>query len=563
MPINFIEKWQAFSFDMLCKQLSFGIKIGCVKLREKIPWSPVLLALATLLLTQLPYLFAAASAGSQYRFAGFLFNPLDGFSYLAKMEQGWLGAWRFRLAYSADPGQGAYLFLFYIFLGHLARWLSLSILLTYHLARLFGSVFMLWALYRFFGKVFPQTRSRQIAFALAVLGSGMGWLAVPFGAVTSDFWVAEAYPFLSAFSTPHFSIGLGLLLELLAPLAESVDEPPLHAVWSHARVLLLAFLLGILSPFGVVIAAVVCAGMLVWRAVDQWSHARLEIRTILRLPASGRLIWIGLGGGPWLFYDYWVANHDPVLNGWNAQNLTPSPPIWDLFLAISPVLLLALFSLRGALRENQRGLHLLMIWSGLGLVLLYLPLGLQRRFLMGIFVPLSGLAAVGIQRWSQRTRRSPVFLTGLTLLASMPTLAIIFLGTWQAIKSHDALLYLTQGESQALQWLDGHTPSGALVLAAPQTGAFIPAFTGRRVIYGHPFETVNAIQEKANLEHFFQAVPDAWDTSRAGKFLAQRQVDYVWFGPREQQLGGLPAGLSLTQVYSKEGIVLYHVQPTP
>jgi hypothetical protein len=563
MPINFIEKWQAFSFDMHCKQLSFGIKISCVKLPSKIPWLPVLLALATLLFTQLPYLFATVNAGSQYRFAGFLFNPLDGLSYLAKMEQGWLGAWRFRLPYSADPGQGAYLFLFYIFLGHLARWLSLSTLMTYHLARLFGSAFMLWALYRFFGKVFPQTRLRQTAFALAALGSGIGWLAVPFGALTSDFWVAEAYPFLSALSTPHFSLGLGLLLELLAPLAESVDEPLSQTVWSHAGVLLLAFLLGILSPFGVVIAMVVCAGVLIWRVVDHWRRARLEIRTIWKMPAFVRLIWIGLGGGPWLFYDYWVVNHDLVLNGWNAQNLTPSPAIWDLFLAVSPVLLLALFGLRSAVRENQRGLYLLVIWSGLDLILLYLPFGLQRRFLMGIFVPLSGLAAVGIQRLSQRIRRSPVFLTGLTLLVTMPTLAIIFLGIWQAIKSHDARLYLTQGESQALQWLDGHTPSRALVLAAPQTGAFIPAFTGRRVIYGHPFETVNAVHEEANLEHFFQAVPDAWDATQAGQFLALRQVDYVWFGPREQQLGGLPAGLNLTQVYSYGGIVVYHVQPTP
>ncbi len=563
MSINFIEKWQAFSFDMRWVQLSFGIKIGCVKLPEKTPWLPVLLALATLLFTQLPYMFAAANAGSQYRFAGFLFNPLDGLSYLAKMEQGWLGAWRFRLPYSADPGQGAYLFLFYIFLGHLARWLNLSILLTYHLARLFGSIFMLWALYRFFGKVFPQTRLRQTAFALAALGSGVGWLAVPLGALTSDFWVAEAYPFLSALSTPHFAIGLGLLLELLAPLAQSEDEPLSQTIWSHAGVLLLAFLLGILSPFGVVIAAVVCAGVVIWRGIDQWRRARLEIRTIWKMPAFVRLIWISLGGGPWLFYDYWVVNHDSILNGWNAQNITPSPAIWDLFLAVSPVLLLALFGLRSALRENQRGLQLLVIWSGLELILLYLPFGLQRRFLMGIFVPLSGLAAVGIHRLSQRIHRSPVFLTGLTLLVTMPTLAMIFLGMWQAIKSHDARLYLTQGESQALQWLDGNTPSRALVLAAPQTGAFIPAFTGRRVIYGHPFETVNAVQEKANLEHFFQAAPDAWDANRAGQFLAYRQVDYIWFGPREQQLGGLPAGLNLTQVYTYGGIVVYHVQPAP
>lgn len=545
------------------KQLSFSIKIGGVKPPQKIPWVPALLALATLLLTQLPYLYAALSAGSQYKFTGFLFNPLDGLSYFAKMHEGWLGAWRFRLPYSADPGQGAYLFLFYIFLGHLARWTHLSILLTYHLARFLGSVFMLWALYRFFGKVFSVSSMRQTAFALAVLGSGIGWLAVPFGVVTSDFWVAEAYPFLSAFSTPHFAIGLGLLLELLAPLAQRVNGALPQGLWVHARVIILAFLLGILSPFGVVIAVMVCAGMVARLAIARWGQTWREIRTILGAPEFIRLICIGVGGGPWLLYDYWVVNHDPVLYGWNAQNLTPSPAIWDLFLALSPALLLAIFGLRDILRKDNRGLHLLVIWSGLGLVLLYLPFGLQRRFLMGIFVPITGLAAVGIQHWSQRSRRSPVYLTVLTLLASMPTLAFLFLGIRQIIQQHDAHFYLSRGESQALQWLDDHTPSGALVVASPQTGAFIPAYTGRRVIYGHPFETVNALQEESNLENFFQAGSHAWDAHQDMQFLLQRQADYVWVGPRERQLGGLPAGLNLSPAYSQDGIDVYYVRKAP
>jgi hypothetical protein len=555
-------KWQAFTFDMHPWQLSFGIKMDGVKLRAKIPWWPIILAFGTLSLTQLPYLLAAGGAGSQYSFAGFLLNPLDGLSYLAKMQQGWQGSWRFHLPFSSDPGQGAYLFLFYIFLGHLARWTHLSILLTYHLARFIGSIFMFWALYRFFAKVFPETQSSQTAFTLAVLGSGVGWLAVPFGAVTSDFWVAEAYPFLSAFSAPHFSIGLGILLELLAPLAIGARASP-PGFWALARLPVLAFLLGILSPFGIVIAGLAYAGMAAWQAAGDVRRGRLSIRMIWGNPVVRDMIWIGLAGGPWLLYDYWIASHDPVLSGWNAQNLTPSPPVWDLFLALSPVLLLAIFSKSDVRRKNFSGLRLLVIWSGLGLVLLYLPFGLQRRFLMGLFVPLCGLAAVGIQRLSQRSQRSLAFWTGLTLLASLPTLAIIFLGIRQAIQDHDAQLYLTRGESQALQWLDNHAAASALVLSAPQTGAFIPAFTGRRVIYGHPFETVHAAQEEANLQHFFQDAPDAWNARQASQFLAQRQVDYVWVGPRELQLGGLPPGLKLTPAYSKDGVVLYDARQTP
>ncbi len=62
----------------------------------------------------LPFLAGQILAGNGHVFGGFLLNPLDGNSYLAKMRLGLEGEWRFRLPYTAEPGEGAYLFLFYI-----------------------------------------------------------------------------------------------------------------------------------------------------------------------------------------------------------------------------------------------------------------------------------------------------------------------------------------------------------------------------------------------------------------------------------------------------------------
>ena len=93
-----------------------------------------------LLLITLPYLYAARAAGSEYVFGGFLFNPLDGNTYLAKMYEGWRGDWRFTLPFTAQRGQGTFIYPFYIFLGHLARWLDLSLPFVYHLARLLDGV---------------------------------------------------------------------------------------------------------------------------------------------------------------------------------------------------------------------------------------------------------------------------------------------------------------------------------------------------------------------------------------------------------------------------------------
>ena len=126
-------------------------------------------------------------------------------------------------------------------------------------------------------------------------------------------------------------------------------------------------------------------------------------------------------------------------------------------------------------------------------------------------------------------------------------------GAW----SRDPLLYLTRGEAQGLEWLEANTDLHALVLASPQTGLFIPAHTGRRVLYGHPFETVNAQAEKAAVTDFFARL--ALDPAAARGFLSEREVDVVFYGPRERLLGPPPdtAGSGLELAYSASGVSIY------
>ena len=50
---------------------------------------------------------------------------------------------------------------------------------------------------------------------IVILGSGLGWIAAFFQQSTSDLWVAEAYPFLSAYTNPHFPLAIALMLFLL------------------------------------------------------------------------------------------------------------------------------------------------------------------------------------------------------------------------------------------------------------------------------------------------------------------------------------------------------------
>ncbi len=174
----------------------------------------ILIVIGILFALAFPYALAALNAKPDHVFVGFLLNPVDGSSYLAKMQQGWAGDWQFTLPFTAERSQGAYLFLYYIFLGHLARWFQLPILLVFHFARLFNSGILLFSLFTFLKRLFPARPDLvRNAFLLAACGSGMGWLpAMMGGYMPFDFWVAEAYPFLSMYSNPHFPLGLSLLV---------------------------------------------------------------------------------------------------------------------------------------------------------------------------------------------------------------------------------------------------------------------------------------------------------------------------------------------------------------
>ena len=510
---------------------------------------PYRIAILVLLLISLPYFTAWAAAGPEHTFGGFLLNPGDGNSYLAKMYEGWRGDWRFSLPFTADPGHGAYLFTFYLGLGHLARLTGLSLILTFHLARLLAALVLLWALWRFLQSLLPQSRHIRLVYALTCLGLGMGWLAFPTGAVTSDFWVAEAYPFLSAYANPHFALSLAILVWFFTFPTAPGDEAqlPRHNTWAWAVAAILASaVLGSISAFGLVLGLAIMGLLLVLRALGCWRTARSSspgvagLVSALRTDASfgqilTRLVCMLVGGAPVVLYSFWAIRLDPILAAWDAQNLTPTPPLWDLLLAFSPALILAILGFTQVFRRNDTQVQVVVVWAVLALVMINLPFSLQRRFLIGLAIPLCALAGFGLDWLEQRAgKRFRIIATGAVAL-TLPTLLLVLMAGQFGALSHEPLLYLARGEAQALTWIETNTTQQAVVLAAPEMGMFIPGHTGRRVIYGHPFETVNADSEKEVVTAFFKHA--AQQPVAARNFLETRKVDYVFYGPREQQLG--------------------------
>ncbi len=505
------------------------------------PWFVPLIILGVVLITTLPYFLAARASGNQYVFGGFLLNPLDGNSYLAKMYEGWRGDWLFTLPYSPEVSRGSTIYLFYLFLGHMARWFAIDLGMMYHIARIFGAVFLLLALYDFIKAVLPDEPLRRAAFLLAVLGSGLGWLALSAGVFAPDFWVAEGYPFLSFYSNPHFEVSLALLVWLIKPRPFLSEEPN---GWKYGAYFSAATILGLLAPFGVVLALVIIGGDIFW----QWREvSQKEITAWF----SHRLLWVLLGGSLPILYEVQVIRSDPILAAWNAQNLTPSPPIGQLMVGLSPALILSLIGILFALRRGMPTLRGLVIWVLAGLALMYLPWSLQRRFILGLFIPVAILGVYGLNYLVNFKPKRFVYGFILLMIFSLPTNLIVLLASRQGILTHDPMIYLSRDEANALDWISENTPEHALILASPGIGLFIPAHTGRRVFYGHPYETIHAEAAKNAVINFYESNGQVLDD------LGRSDIDYVFWGPREQALGTKLDRPNLRPMYQSGEVIIY------
>ena len=498
------------------------------------------LAIILPLLLDLPYLLGWLLAGPHYVFNGLLFDTFDGYSYLAKLYQGWEGHWRFVLPYTASQGQGAYIYLVHIFMGHVARWLNISVVLAYHLGRTINGMLMILALGHFFQRYLKNDQQAWKATLLALFGTGLGWIALIFGSYTSDMWVAEAFPFLSAITNLHFPLAIAIILWLLSEM-----DSPVNGLTGVLTVLA-GVLLAMISPFGVLVLG------LVWLVKVVWDG--FETRQIRWL----KLVLYGLGSGPMVAYMVWAIYTDPVLAGWNRQNQTPTLGIPDFIISFSPMLLLALVGVYAALNHKLTSARPILIWLILGCLLINIPFSLQRRLIVGLFIPVAGMAVIGLDAIRGLKPKIYRWINLGLIPITLPTLLIILALPVSGILTHNSMLYTTQDESRALQWIANHTPPNSLVLASPTMGLMVPAFTGRRVIYGHPFETVNAkVEEQAVLTYY----SGEQSASQEDQFIAQRGINYIFYGPREAALGR-PSDLSeLPVVYQSGDVTVYATHP--
>lgn len=483
-----------------------------------------------LILLSLPFLWAYAAAVPDRYFMGILVNPQDGISYIAKMAQGYNGEWLMRLPYTPDSHSGVFLYTFYLVLGHFASFLRVDPVLVFHVARLIGGMFMFLMLYRFAADWTDSLDQRRISWSFMVLSAGFGWIALlAAGYPSSDvLMIPEAFPLQAAYANAHFPWAIAIaagMAHLL--LRAAVHEPHLEADTNTQSLAVAAgaIMLVSMAPFVLIPIGAGYGALLAWL----W-------RTQNRFPAR-ELKWgslVIIFGLPLALYTAWAfSGQNSVMAGWLAQNKTPSPPIWDYLIAFGPLLILSAVGIWGSRRALDGGDVFLLGWIISTMVLLYLPISLQRRFAMGVTIPLGILAARGVWRvialpLPTRARFLVVLSAFLSFIpTTILTIILPLFGTLSA--QHGEYFYVTSEEIESLNWLGSNADPDNVVLASPSLSLFIPT-VGPRVVYGHPFETVNSVERR-------QAVVDYYSGEDCSVVDAEG-VSYIVVGPREIELAG-------------------------
>ncbi len=528
------RKWMARSTITIVKSRTEWLLVG-------------LASAGVALITFVPYTVAADLVPDGRLFSGFLINPVDGYSYLAKMQQGMAGAWGFTLPYAGMPSGSAAIFLFYLGLGHLAAVLHTAPLGVYHAARIVGGMLMFLSVYFLLKAILPEGLPRLIAFSFVLVGSGLGWLGLAAGLQGSDLLVPESIPFVTAFTNPHFPAALALVA-IGARLIVGDDGWRMRLGVGVP----VGMGLGIVLPFAAVPLVAAGGAWCVWEGLRRQPS---DGSRLLRQPGSLATLAIALGAAPWLAYDFWVVTAKPVFAAWNAQNLTPSPSVVDYLVGFGILLIWAAYAVWRGDVPNGQHLRFLVTWVVVNSLLLYAPVGIQRRFSLGLFLPLACLAGIGVAGLVRRSARRGWLLFALSFLMSLPSNGLVVAAGLATAASGSPLVTETAAEARGYNWLAVHADPGAVVLASPDTGVRLPAYASIKVVAGHDLETPQADARIRQLAAMFDGSLTA---DAAGALLEDWNVTYVFYGPREQGQGQRPVWLTVLQpVFESADVTIY------
>lgn len=496
-----------------------------------------------LILSNYAYLVGMYLADGDKVFSGLFFN--DMLSYIAKMRDGYEGFWHYTNRYTTEPTKPSLLFMFYVFLGHAARWLGMSLVGAYHLSRIVGSVALMFANWRLIKCVGLSGWGALSAFVLCFSIAALP-LPIPSWIVSERYLISEGHCFLTIVYFPHITISTAFLVLIMTEFQKlSRDESYVGSIivvglasscmtWIHPRLLLTVGLVGWMMASFILIR---------------------EKRIPWRLAFGG--ISFALAGGATAASIMRSYQGDPILEFW-ATIETLSPHIVVILFSYGLILPLAVLGARLSWKSGESGALLLVLWFFITLGLCYYPSGHQRRMFQGFDIPAALLAGFAFQ-WMGKLvverfhlkRRALIVVAGLALylcnLRMLPQVREIY----EPAKRGVYPWYFSPSQLAGFTWLRDNTRREDIVLSSDKTGQAIPGFSGNRVFVGHWAETFRRSEKQDEFLKFRDAeTPEEWRR----KFVNENHIRYLFWSALEFAPSDKPKDLTIYEPIRDTGL---------
>lgn len=538
-------------------------------------WRWVILVSCVLaLLAFLPFMWVLLSGvtGEGWSFMGALHDPYDSAVHLSQVFQGSQDLWQAQILFTPEPHDSALLDPLYTFLGQISRLTNLSPIVIYHMARVGAGICMYMAFYQLAANIWTKLRTRRIFFVLLSVGAGFGWILSPLTGSTAylDVSTPGVYPYYSSLVNVHLPIALASLA-LLASVSVAVLRPGVPAFPTVQNGGVLVFTLSLILVFVDPVSFVPLATAFLLNMLLIWYRERTYI-----IAQANWALWLIVPALPMmLYYVLLFQNNTIVSEIWRQQHTNPPVSILTLILSLGIPLIVAIPGLyRGTRRFEQDGDQFMLLWLILMLLLTYLPTMVQQAFMVGLMIPIVYFATRAIEDyWFSHIRRKwrlRLMVAFIPLIAAsnimMTILPIIVLSRGDDSEGERAGILLQEDYVAAFDWMQERIERQDVILAAPETSLWIPAWLGGRVVYGHPHMTLEGhTKERAVLSWY--AVTDEADCSTRfldGVYASGERgypVAYVLYGPKEAQLGAAACLDLLTLLAEFGDVQVYAYMP--
>ncbi|MBA7492178.1 hypothetical protein ES702_02727 [subsurface metagenome] len=449
---------------------------------------------------------------------GFVFSSVgrdDEYVYLSWIGQAKQGQWVFDNPYTTERHRRLYLNPLFLFLGKIASAFSLSPFLVFNLSRLVFGFLTLLVIYQFLSYFIKDLDLRFFTFLVICFSGGFGFLEI-FNRKSDwlfyNLWVSrktnEGLTFTSLLFYPQSTVSVALMLSYFLVQFRILKEPK---VWLFVLGMCLGNLLILIHPYDIVILVLV---PLVFLLLQQSEKRRWLYFFILNLTLF-----------PSTLYTFLISQLDPVYKAWTHVPQI-SPPLFHFFLLYGFLAILAGLQVFSYLGQRKRGrLAFLAGWFLLLPFLVKLPVFFQRRLIEGAHIPISILASFFLFKILKKFKRSYLFFLLSIVFLSLHN--IYWLNCKIDLLKNDprGYYFLSREKILALSWLDKQF-TNRNVLAIPDDGLIIPAFTDNKVYWGHWANTPDSIKKGEVLTSFLDKNTSDF---RRVDFLKKEEVDYFFF----------------------------------